>query len=256
MAMGDNINQYDNTPSYGGNTYNPAAAAEVAAIEGGLARYMNKVFTKMSLGLLVTFVTSMLILGSVSLLYTVAASYQLILIIQLALVIVMSFMVNKLSTAALNVCFFVYSVVTGCTIAIISIMFSMASVMSAFVATTAVFGGLAVVGYVTKKDLSRLGSILLAGLIAIILMSLVNIFILHSTGFDTAISVFAVLVFCGLTMYDVQKIKVMYLSAIGSGYTGDERAFLSKLSIMGALTLYLDFINIFIRLLSLFGKRR
>lgn len=252
MAVNDN-GYVNNQPQGYGNAF---SADTVTDIQAGLAAYMNKVFTKMSFGLLITFITSAVVLNT-ELLFALASAYKVILILQLVVVFAMSFGVNKLSAPALNVSFVVYSVLTGCTIGLVSAVFDITSVLSAFVATAALFGGLAVVGYVTKKDLSRLGSILLAGLIAIIVMSLVNLFIFKSSGFDMAIDIAAVLIFCGLTMYDVNKIKQIYFAAaVQGGSSAAESELLSKVSIMGALTLYLDFINIFLRLLSLFGKKR
>jgi FtsH-binding integral membrane protein len=230
-------------------------------VKAGLSTYMNKVFIKMCIGLLVTFATSTAVANS-GIIYGLPGSmFKAILLFQLVVVFVMSLGVNKLSAPALNVCFVVYSLLTGVTFGVITSIFAAETVIQAFVATAAVFGGLAITGYVTKKDLSGIGSIALAGLVAIILLSIVNIFFFKSDSLDLALDIFAVIVFCGLTMYDVQKIKRIYLfSAQQSGYfymsDANANEFLSKLSIMGAFTLYLDFINLFLRLLSIFSRNR
>jgi len=167
----------------------------------------------------------------------------------LAFVLVMRFGLNRLSQAALAVIFVAYSAVTGISFSVILSVYTEASVLGTFITSSVVFGIMAIAGYTTKTDLTKFGSILIMFLIGIVVASLVNMF-LHNEGLDTIISYIGVAVFVGLTAYDVQKLK-----QIGAGVMyGDATA--SKMALMGGLTLYLDFINLFLFLLRLFGRRR
>lgn len=167
----------------------------------------------------------------------------------LAFVLVMSFAFNKLSSFALLGLFILYSAVMGVSLGFIFLAYTASSIASTFFVTAATFGVMAVVGYTTKQDLTKFGSILIMALVGIIIASLVNMF-LGSETLDYIISIVGVLVFTGLTAYDVQKLK-----RIGAGVEyGSESA--NKLAIMGALNLYLDFVNLFMMLLRLFGDRR
>ncbi|ASU35506.1 Bax inhibitor-1/YccA family protein [Mucilaginibacter xinganensis] len=167
----------------------------------------------------------------------------------LAFVLLMSFGLNRLSYPVLSVLFLAYSAVTGISLSFILLAFTASSVLGVFITSSVVFGIMAIAGYTTKTDLTKFGSILIMFLIGIVVASLVNMF-LHSSGLDMIISYIGVAVFVGLTAYDVQKLK-----NIGAGLQyGDATA--SKMALMGGLTLYLDFINLFIMLLRIFGRRR
>ena len=167
----------------------------------------------------------------------------------LAFVLVMSFAFSKLSSFALLILFIVYSAVMGISMSYIFLIYEVSSISSTFFITAATFGVMAVLGYTTKQDLTKFGSILFMALIGIIIASVVNMFIGNGM-LDIIISCVGVLVFTGLTAYDVQKLK-----RIGAGIEyGSESA--NKLAIMGALNLYLDFVNLFMMLLRLFGSRR
>src|ERR1700744_1861042 len=167
----------------------------------------------------------------------------------LAFVLVMRFGLNRLSYPVLSVIFLAYAAVTGISFSFILLAFTASSVLGVFLTTSIVFGIMAIAGYTTKTDLTKFGSILIMFLIGIIVASLVNMF-LHSSGLDMLISYIGVAVFVGLTAYDVQKLK-----QIGAGLTyGDASA--SKMALLGGLTLYIDFINLFLFLLRLFGRRR
>ena len=167
----------------------------------------------------------------------------------LGFVLLMSFGYNRLSGTALTVLFIIYSIIMGMSLSFIFLVYSLGSIYITFAITAGTFGVMAVLGYTTKIDLTKFGSIMLMGLIGIIIASLVNFFI-HSEMMSYIISVIGVLVFTGLTAYDVQKIK-----RIGASIElGSESA--KKMAIMGALTLYLDFINLFLFLLRLFGGRK
>ena len=171
----------------------------------------------------------------------------------LAFILVMSFGINRLSSAALTVIFLAYAACMGISLSIILLIYTAGSVLTCFLSASVMFGLMAVLGYTTDKDLTSFGRILMMGLIGIVIASLVNFF-LNSSGLDYIISFIGVAVFTGLTAYDVQKLK-----RIGAGieYGGNGvLADTSKLAIMGALSLYLDFINLFLMLLRLFGNRR
>jgi FtsH-binding integral membrane protein len=166
----------------------------------------------------------------------------------LGLVMVMSFGINRLSPATALTLFFVYSGLLGLSLATIFVAYTGASIARVFFISAATFGAMSLYGYTTQRDLTGFGSFLFMGLIGIVIASLVNIF-LHSNGLSWVISVVGVLVFVGLTAYDTQNIKEMY-SPMDDGTVAGRKA------VMGALRLYLDFINLFLMLLRLFGDRR
>jgi len=166
----------------------------------------------------------------------------------LALVFGLSFGINRLSAPAAQALFFVYAGLLGLSLATIFIAFTANSITRVFFISAAAFGGLSLWGYTTQRDLTGMGSFLIMGLIGVIIASLVNIF-LHSSALDWTISVIGVIVFAGLTAWDTQKIKEMY-SPMDDGTIAGRKA------VMGALSLYLDFINLFLMLLRLFGDRR
>jgi FtsH-binding integral membrane protein len=167
----------------------------------------------------------------------------------LAFVLLISFGLNRISYPVLSLLFVAYAAVTGISLSFILLAFTASSVLGVFITTSVVFGIMAIAGYTTKQDLTKFGSILIMFLIGIIVASIVNFF-LHSSGLDMLISYIGVAIFVGLTAYDVQKLK-----NIAAGLTyGDATA--SKMALMGGLTLYLDFINLFLFLLRIFGRRR
>ncbi len=166
----------------------------------------------------------------------------------LALVLVLSFGINKLSVGSARALFFVYAALVGLSISSIFLVFTGGSIARVFFISAATFGAVSLYGYTTKRDISSWGSFLFMGLIGLILASVVNIF-LQSSAMQFALSVITVLVFTGLTAYDSQRLKSEYYE-----YVGDTVA-MGKSAIMGALSLYLNFINIFMGLLNLFGSR-
>jgi hypothetical protein len=167
----------------------------------------------------------------------------------LAFILVISFGFNRLSYGILTLLFIAYAIVMGISLSYILLAFTASSVLGVFITSSVVFGVMAVAGYTTHQDLTKFGSIMIMLLIGIIIASVVNMF-LHSSGLDMLISYIGVAVFVGLTAYDVQKLK-----RIGAGMEyGDASA--KKMAIMGALTLYLDFVNLFLMLLRVFGRRR
>jgi uncharacterized protein len=173
----------------------------------------------------------------------------LVMFAPLGLVLLMSFGINKLSSTALIAVFLVYSVLMGMSLSFIFMAYTQASIYGVFFASAAMFGVMALLGYTTKTDLTKFGSIMIMALIGIIIAGLINMF-LRSDGLGYIISFISVIVFTGLTAYDVQKIKNLSTQV----EHGTEAT--AKMSIMGALTLYLDFINLFLALLRLFGSRR
>ena len=211
-----------------------------------------KVFGWMFIGLLVTAITAFFTASSPTLLTTILTNnvYWIgLLIAEVVLVIVLTARIHKMSKATAMVSFLLYSFINGLTLSTIFLIYTLSSIYSVFFITAGMFGVMALYGYTTKKDLSKLGSILLMALIGIILASVVNIFWLNDT-FSFIVAVIGVIVFVGLTAYDVQKIKVM------AGNIDNSDDFATKFAIIGALTLYLDFINLFIKLLSILGKNR
>ncbi|MET0278195.1 MAG: Bax inhibitor-1/YccA family protein [Pseudorhodoplanes sp.] len=166
----------------------------------------------------------------------------------LAMVFFLSFRINSLNAGTARLLFFVYAGILGISLATIFIAYTQASIARVFFISAAAFGALSLYGYTTKRDLSAMGAFMVMGLIGLIVASLVNIF-LKSSGLDFAISAIGVLVFAGLTAWDTQKIKDMYDA-------GDDSQSAGRKAVMGALALYLDFINLFLMLLRLFGDRR
>ena len=166
----------------------------------------------------------------------------------LGLVMLLSFGINRLSAGTALTVFFVYAALVGLSLASIFLVYTHASITRVFFISAATFGATSLYGYTTQRDLTRVGSFMFMGLIGLIIASVVNIF-LHSTGLDWAISVIGVIVFVGLTAYDTQRIKEMY-------DVNDDGTISGRKAVMGALRLYLDFINLFLMLLRIFGNRR
>ncbi len=171
----------------------------------------------------------------------------IVMLAPLGLVLVMNFAFNKLSFVSLMAIFFLFSALFGISLSSIFYRYSIDSIGTVFASTCALFGVMAVAGYTTKADLTKMGSLLMIGLIGIVIASLINMF-MRSDTMGYVISIISVIIFTGLTAYDVQKIKA--LSAANNG-----SADFKKMGVMGALTLYLDFINLFLALLRIFGKK-
>ncbi len=226
-------------------------------IDLGLKAYMNKVYSFMAVGLALTGViahlTSTLAFNFSTNTYTNfgATIYGsplafLIMLAPLGFIIALNMGISKMKESTVQILFWAFASVMGLSLSSIFIQYTGESVARVFFISASAFGALSLYGYTTKKDLTGWGSFLFIGLIGIIIASIVNIFV-ASTALQFGISVIGVLVFAGLTAYDTQRIKAMYYD--GSGQEG-------KKAIMGALTLYLDFINLFIMLIQLFGQRR
>ena len=215
-------------------------------------------FTWMAVAMLITSAAALVFRFvpelSALLLVETATGYQpslfayVVMFAPLLFVLVMNFALNKLSYTALLSLFIAYALVNGISFSFIFWVYSMGSVVKVFLSTAALFGVMAIAGYTTKTDLSKMGTLLKIGLIGIVIATLINFF-MKSAQVDYIISILGVIIFTGLTAYDVQKIKAL-------GYQAEGSTLSAKLGVMGALTLYLDFINLFLFLLRLFGGKR
>ena len=215
------------------------------------AALMRKVYTWMALALVITGFTAYGVAHNEALYMAIFTNRLLfwgLIIAELALVFIVSGMINRLSLTTATLLFILYSVVNGATLSIIFIAYSTSVITKTFFITAGMFAAMSVFGYSTKRDLSSIGRILFMALIGIIIATIVNLFV-KSSGFDLIISYLGVAIFVGLTAYDTQKIKNMLMTADGM----DESV--QKIALMGALSLYLDFINLFLYLLRIFGNR-
>ena len=256
------MSHYDNQPARYGATVSGAAAG----IDEGLRAHMIRVYNYMLMGLALTGVAA---LGTYSLAFSsTPTAYALgngmyltslgatlfgsplqwvIMLAPLALVFFLSFRIQKMSVAAAQMTFWIFAALLGISLSSIFAVYTATSITQVFFIAAATFGAMSLWGYTTKRDLTGMGSFLIMGLIGIIIAMVVNIF-LASSALAFAISAIGVLIFVGLTAYDTQKIKEMY-------YVHDDGTVSGRKAIMGALTLYLDFINMFLFMLQLFGNR-
>ena len=213
---------------------------------------MQKVYTWMALAMVITGVTAYGVANSPSLLAMIFGNQIVfwgMIIAEFALVFMITGMLNRISLTTVTLMFVAYSVLNGAVLSSIFMIYTMSSIGQVFFITAATFAVMAFIGYTTKTDLTSMGKILFMALIGIIIATVVNIF-LHSTGLQTVVSYLGVLIFVGLTAYDSQKLKNMLYDQDAA----DESA--QKLALVGALTLYLDFINLFLYLLRILGSRR
>jgi FtsH-binding integral membrane protein len=247
------------------DTIRSAAGARAAQIDEGLRAHMNKVYGTMSVGMLITFLAAWALAGLAvvrndagemigltqlgTALYTSPLKW-VVMFAPLAFVFGFSAAINRMSAATAQTVFYLFAAVMGISISSIFLVFTGQSIIQVFLVTAIAFAGLSLYGYTTKKDISGWGSFLIMGVIGLVVASIVNIF-LGSGILSLAISAIGVLIFAGLTAYDTQNIKNTYLQHAHSGDT----EFLGKAAIMGALSLYLDFINMFMMLLNLLGNR-
>lgn len=227
------------------------AGAREAAFDAGLRSYMLSVYNYMASGVLLTGIVALLFANSgyaQQVMYGPGLLKYLIIFAPLAFVLVLSFGIQRLATGTAQMLFWAFAVAMGLSLSTIFLVYTGTSIAQTFFATAAAFAGLSLFGYTTKKDLSGFGTFLIMGVVGILVAMLINIFV-QSTALQLAISVIGVLLFAGLTAYDTQRIKSLYFQVAGSDMMG-------KTVIMGALTLYLDFINMFTFLLQLVGDRR
>ena len=230
--------------------FGTTAATRAAEFDAGLRSYMLSVYNYMASGVLLTGIVAMLFAQSgmaAQILGGPGLMKYVIMFAPLAFVMVLSFGINRLSTGTAQLLFWAFATVMGLSMASIFLVFTGTSIAQTFFATAAAFAGLSLFGYTTKKDLSGLGTFLIMGVVGLLVAMIINIF-LQSTAMQLAISAIGVLLFAGLTAYDTQKIKSMYAYVAGTDMMG-------KTVIMGALSLYLDFVNMFTFLLQFMGNR-
>ena len=245
------------------NIGSKVSATQTHVIDEGLRSYMLKVYNYMSSGVFLTGVISLLLFklsvvtssdGTITGLTSIgnalynSALMWVVMLAPLGVVVYMSFGIAKMSSSKAQTTFWIFAALMGASLSSIFLVYTGASITRVFFITAGTFAAMSIYGYTTKRDLTKLGSFLMMGLIGIIIASVVNIF-MKSTMMYFVISILGVLIFVGLTAYDTQKIKNMYL-------VSDSGEIMGKKAVMGALTLYLDFINLFIMLLRLFGQRR
>jgi len=254
------------------DTIRTAAGVRATEIDAGLRAHMNKVYSTMSAGTFITFLAAWAIAGLAVTTDPTSASVAIsngkyltglgeaiymsplkwvIMFAPLAFIFFgFGAAMNRLSAAGVQLAFYVFAVLMGLSLSSIFLVYTGFSIVQVFLVTSIAFAGLSLFGYTTKKDISGWGSFLIMGVIGLIVASIINIF-LGSPAIMFAISILGVLIFAGLTAYDTQKIKNTYLEHAHHGDT----EWLGKAAIMGALNLYLDFINMFMFLLQLFGNR-
>jgi hypothetical protein len=227
-----------------------AAGREGVAFDAGLRSYMLSVYNYMASGVLLTGIVAMLFANSgyaAAILGGPGLLKYVIIFSPLAFILVMSFGINRLSTGTAQLLFWAFATVMGLSMSSIFLVYTGTSIAQTFFATAAAFVSLSLWGYTTKKDLSGFGTFLIMGVVGLLVAMIINIF-LQSSAMALAISAIGVLLFAGLTAYDTQRIKSMYFYVQGTDMLG-------KTAIMGALNLYLDFVNMFTFLLNFMGQR-
>lgn len=241
---------------YQTRTMNVGGVRTGVDIDQGLRSYMLKVYNLMALGVALTGLVAYAfaeMAGTRQALTPFGQAIYLsplkwvILLAPVALVFFLSFRIDKMSAFAAQVTYWIYAGLVGASLSSIFMVYTDASIAKTFAVTAATFGALSLYGYTTKRDLSAMGTFMIMGLFGLIIASLVNLF-LQSSALDFALSVIGVLVFAGLTAWDTQRIKEMYLESAGFEA-------INKMAIMGALNLYMDFINLFLFMLRFMGNR-
>lgn len=230
------------------NYYQEYSTAE-GSYDLGLRKHLLSVFNNMALGLVVSGLVAGFIGTNPVLLAMIFGGPQmwLFMLAPLAVVLLLGFKLDTMEVGTAKMLFYLYSVLMGISLSTIFLVFKLGSIIQVFFITAATFGTMSLYGYTTKRDLSKMGSFLMMGLIGLVIAGLVNMF-LQSSALQLAISACSVLIFVGLTAYDMQQIKEIYYVT-----DGDDR---EKMGIVGALNLYMDFINIFINLLQLIGDKK
>ena len=224
------------------------AVARQATYDTGLRAHMLKIYNYMASGVLLTGIIAMLVARS-GFVYNIMGGPLLwiAMLAPLAIVFAMSFGANKFSESTLKMMYWAYAALMGVSLSTIFVVYTGESIAATFFATAGAFAGLSLFGYTTKKDLSGMGTFLIMGVVGLIIASLINIF-LQSSTLALAVSFLGVLIFAGLTAYDTQRLKQQYAQLRGTNFAG-------KAVILGALSLYLDFINMFLFLLRFMGNR-
>lgn len=242
--MSDLITRHNKNSSY-------SSAVSNVSYDAGLRTYMLQVYNFMAAALGISGAVAFLTANSPALMNAIFGTplAWVVMLAPLGFVIYFGAKINSMSISKAKNCLWIFAGLMGLSMSSILITYTGASVARVFFISASVFGSMSLYGYTTKKDLTGMGSFLIMGLIGIIIASLVNIF-LKSSALEFAISVIGVFIFIGLTAYDTQKIKQMYYQASGNA------DMVSRMAVMGALNLYMDFINLFLMMLHLFGDRR
>ena len=230
--------------------YRSAATREVE-VSAAFPALMRKVYLWMTLAMVITGFTAYLVATNMSLLSLIYSSKVVmwgLIIVELAIVFGVTAAINKLSLPVATLLFILYSVINGALLSSIFLIYTLSSISTVFFITAGTFGAMSLFGYTTKQDLTSWGKILMMAVVGLIIATIVNLFV-KSSGLEMIVSYIGVLIFVGLTAYDTQKIKEMCLQAPDMGET------MQKFALLGALSLYLDFINLFIYLLRIFGKQ-
>ncbi|MDE2597056.1 MAG: Bax inhibitor-1/YccA family protein [Sphingomonadales bacterium] len=246
-------NWNDPQPTRTGFGASPNVNGEVtggrAGIDVGLRRHMLSIYNYMASGVLLSGVVALLFARSGMAAQVMGTPlFWLIALAPLGFVLAINFGINRMQTGTIQMLFWAFCTVMGLSLSTIFLVYTGASIATTFFATAGAFAGLSLFGYTTKKDLSAMGSFLIMGLFGILIAMVINIF-LRSSGLQMAISILGVLIFAGLTAWDTQKLKSIYYQVAGTDFAG-------KAVVLGALSLYLDFINLFQFLLSFMGDRR
>ena len=226
------------------------AAASGVAVDAGLRSYMLSVYNYMICGVLLTGVVAMVFVNTPAFDIVMGSPLRWVaMLAPLGLVLALSFGINRMQASTAQALFWAYAALNGIAFSVIFKIYTNVSIAETFFATSAAFAGLSLYGYTTKRNLGPMGTFLIMGVVGLIIASVINMF-LHSGPMALMIDALGILIFAGLTAYDTQKIKSMYYSVSGSG------ELMAKSAVMGALQLYLDFINMFMFLLRFMGDRR
>ena len=228
--------------------------SESVSFTSAFATLMRNVYTWMFAGLMMTALTALIVAKNETIVYTLATTPMLMFLlfgVELGLVVYLSARIMKMSFLTAGLSFAAYSIINGMTLSFILLAYTMESVATTFFVTAGTFGAMSLVGYFIKKDLSVMGRALFMLLIGLIIATVVNIFV-ASSGLAMILNYLGVIIFVGLTAYDTQKIKYMMIQYSQAGVTDQT----NKLALLGSLTLYLDFINLFLYLLRFLGDRR
>ncbi len=245
-------NWNDPQPTKTGFGAAPSLNGEVIGSAGtydmGLRRHMLSIYNYMSSGVLLSGIVALLFASSGMAAQIIGGPLWFVIALSpIGFVLAMSFGQNKFSTPALQMMFWGFAIMMGLSLSTIFLRYTGASIATTFFATAGAFAGLSLFGYTTKKNLTAMGSFMIMGMFGILIAMVINIF-LQSSGLSMAISILGVLIFAGLTAYDTQRLKNQYYEVQGTDFAG-------KAIVLGALTLYLDFINMFQFLLSFLGNR-
>ena len=242
----DSFESWDNEVYVDENPY--SHYGRTTSYEDTEAKIVTRSFLVMFVALLVTAITATVVATDISNMIVIAENIHILLIAEIATVFASSFFINKRNVVISAILFGLYSIINGATMSFIFFAYELGSVQSIFLVTALLFGVMAVIGMFTKINLSSMGGICSMALIGIILVSIANIFFIHAEGLEILINYLVVFIFIGLTAYDAQKLKEVSRSA--------DEADVNIVSIFWGMQLYLDFINLFLRLLALFGRKR